>query len=59
MKLKDLLTLVQELELDPELELCVYDTDYGDRYPVDCIDATLVQHGYIDFNMTTEGEPDL
>jgi len=59
MKLKDLLTLVQELELDPELELCVYDTDYGDRYPVDFIDATLVKYGYIDFNTTTEGEPDL
>ena len=59
MKLKDLLTLAQELELDPELELCVYDTDYGDRYPVEIIDATFVQYGYIDFNIALEGEPEL
>lgn len=58
MKLKDLLTLVEELELDPELDLCVYDTECADRYIVQCIDPTLVHYGYIDFNVEVTRESD-
>lgn len=58
MKLKDLLTLVEELELDPELDLCVFDTECADRYVVESIDATLVQYGYLDFNVEVARESD-